>query len=82
MFKSMLYIFEADTANYLEVSAQYGPRAIARALGKTFDGSEWDDRHLGLCASLIADYTAGEDVFLDLVRELRRADLLVVKLGG
>lgn len=82
MFKPMLYIFEAGTDNDLEVPAAYGPRAVARALGQVFDGSDWDDRHRGLVAELIADYTAGEDVFLDLVRELRRADLLVVKLGG
>jgi hypothetical protein len=83
MYRPMLFIFEADTEKSLEVPAAYGPRKIARALGNVFNsGSEdWDPRHMGKVANLIADYTAGEKVEMELIREVRIADLQVVFLA-
>jgi hypothetical protein len=77
MFKTQLFIFEAASDRALEVTMEHGPRALGRALGATF-GGDWDDRHRGRVAMLIADYTAGElHVADELRRELRRADLSV-----
>lgn len=81
MFKPMLYIFETDTNLELYVTVAYGPRAVARSLSAVFNkDAEWDDRHLGKVACLIADYTAGEKVESELIREIRRADLHIVLL--
>lgn len=81
MFKSKLYIFEADTDLELYISAAHGPRAVARGLSSVFNkDAEWDDRHIGTVACLIADYTAGEKVEAELIREIRRADLHIVLL--
>jgi len=80
MYRPMLMVFEPDSDKQLEVPAAYGPRKIARALGNVFNsGSEdWDLRHMGKVANLIADYTAGERVTIDLIREVRIADLQVI----
>ncbi len=80
MFKTMLTVFEPETGASLDVSMAYGPRAVARGLSSVFNGAEWDDRHLGTVACLIADYTAGEKVDAELIREIRRADLHIVLL--
>ena len=86
MYKPQVHIFEADTDKSLEVPAAYGPRKIARALGNVFnaDKEDWDLRHMGKVALLIADYTAGErgSVVTDLNREIRVADLRIVFLEG
>lgn len=83
MLRDMIYIFEANTDKELYVSMSYGPRAVARALGNVFnaDKEDWEPRHMGKVALLIADYTAGEKVHEALIRELKIADLQVVFLA-
>jgi hypothetical protein len=78
-FTPELFIFEPETDKSLEVTAQYGPRAVARALGQVFNtDAEWDERLMGKVANLIADYTSGERQVADeLRRELRNANLHV-----
>ena len=82
MAKDAVYIFEPNESADLFVKDTTGPRGIARALRATFDAdAEWDDRHLGSVALLLADYTAGDkSVIIPIIRALRVANLGVVFL--
>lgn len=67
----------SDWKIQLDVSAKYGPRAIARALMATFnDDPDWVPRHIGQCAVAIADYTAGVGTIESVNAVLKGADLM------
>lgn len=79
MFRIMIVVLDPGTGKEMALTMAHGPRAIARGLMNTFnDDPFWDQRHIGACAAILADYTA-EEVTLDAVNAvLRAADLVAV----